>query len=495
MSGAPGYSPLEERLTQSIAQHRPSLFADGVEIPGESLLGAARAVAARLVADGIPRGSYVLLAMQNSAEYLAAALGVMFAGARLVPVNTRFTAPEVRDLFDMAGPAAWIADSACEQVMREAAEGSGAAAYSVEVDPVRPLSTLRTWGRPADRGPVVPIAGSDIAVVFFTAGTTGRPKGALTTHAATAAFTDIVTHDLDMTARDTVLLPMPMFYSGGLKASLANLLLGARVVTFRQWKPADLVDAFAEHRATFLWAVPSVWALMLRSPGFEERAVQTNRVIWRGGSHTPRTVIEDLSRLFPGMPHFHSYGQTECNMSAMERDALAHKESVGFPTFRTEITIEGHRRPDEEGEIWLRGPQQFSGYLGTSTGELATVEDGWVHSGDRGWFGADGRLYILGRGSDIVIRGGENISTAEVERTILDLPGVAEAAVVAVPDEIFANELKAVVVAAPDVRLDAETVREGCRGALAEFKIPKYVEIREDPLPKSGSGKIDRSAL
>ena len=217
--------------------------------------------------------------------------------------------------------------------------------------------------------------------------------------------------------------------------------------------------------------------------------------MWRGGSHTPRSLIDDLVSLFPGMPHYHSYGQTECNMASMEKDALSQNESVGYPTFGTEITIEGHRKPDVEGEIWLRGPQQFSRYLGTVGGEASTVEDGWVHSGDRGWLDADGRLSIIGRGSDIVIRGGENISTAEVERVIVDLPGVAEAAVVAVPDDVFANELKAVVVAGPGATIDGDEVRKGCGEVLAEFKVPKYVEIRHAELPKTGAGKIDRSAL
>ncbi len=495
-STAAGYSVLEVLLRERVAKFRPSLISGGVEVPAARLLEAARAFAARLAADGIGHGDYVLLLMKNSPDYLAAALGVMFAGAVLVPVNARFTPAEIAELFELSSPKAWVADADLAAIIREA-EGNQAPEQRYVIDPLlgRPLKQLLEMGRPKTDGPISPVKPDAIGAVFFTAGTTGRPKGAMTSHAAVAAFVDVVQTAMTMTPQDTVVLPMPMFYTGGLKASLANLLIGARVVIFPEWSPSDLVAAMRDYKATILWGVPSVWALMIRSKGFDPASVQTLRIVWRGGSFTPRSLLDDLMRIFPGLPHFHSYGLTECNMAAMETDAVHHEESCGFATYGTQISIEGDPKRAEVGEICVNGRQQFSGYLGDPERTAAAFTNGWIRTGDKGWLDADGRLRVLGRGSDVIIRGGENISAAEVERTIVQLPGVAEAAVVPVFDEVFGHELKALVVASGEHPLDPEQIRQECRRVLAEFKVPKYVEIRHEPLPKNASGKIMKASL
>jgi acyl-CoA synthetase (AMP-forming)/AMP-acid ligase II len=336
---------------------------------------------------------------------------------------------------------------------------------------------------------------ADTAAVFFTAGTTGQPKGALTSHSALAATVDLIRSSTGMTARDSVILPMPMFYTGGLKASLANLLIGARVSVFRSWSPGDIVDAIDEQRGTFVWAVNTVWGLMLRARGFSERRVQSIRAVWRAGSHTPRALLEDLLRVWPDRPHFHSYGLTECNIATMERDALSHPESVGFPNHGVGLSIDGRTTPEREGEIWLTGPQQFSGYANDPEATRKTLVNGWVRTGDLGRLEPDGRLQVIGRGSEIIIRGGENIAAAEVERALLDVPGVVEAAVVGVPDDMFGQELKAVLFAEPAAAVSSELLRTECQRVLAEFKIPKWIEIRREPLPRNPAGKIAKSEL
>lgn len=494
---AEDFSPLEVRLAARAAVGGAPLIADGVEVPTTHLLAAARAVAARLLTDGVEKGDYVALRMRNSSEYLACAFGTMFAGAILIPVNARLTTSELAGLYGSCLPRAWIGDSEGAEVL-SAAEGRHGVdvRYVVDADPGRPLREFMEWSRPGHDGPVVPIAPEDIGAVFFTAGTTGAPKGALTSHAAIDAFIDVTRSTMGMTERDRVILPMPMFYSGGLKASIANILIGARLVCFRSWKAPDLVAAMGEHKGTFLWAVPSVWALMLKSPGFKPSMVRNTRILWRGGSHTPAAILEALKELFPRIPHYHSYGQTECNLASLEPEGWEYPDSVGFATRGGSISIEGHRVPETEGEIWLSGPQQFSGYLDSEDwGDRASLQDGWVRSGDRGWLDRSGRLYIIGRGSEIIIRGGENISTAEVERVLIALPGVEEAAVVPVPDDLFGQELRAVVVPTNGAALDPEEIRKACGALLAEFKVPKFVEIHQGQLPRTPAGKIARREL
>jgi acyl-CoA synthetase (AMP-forming)/AMP-acid ligase II len=493
----PGYSPLEVMLRRRVEEGSGSLIADGVEVRLDAIYAAAQAVAARLVIDGVEPGDHIVLVMRNSAEFLAASLGVMFAGAVLVPVNVRFTTAEMKDLLAVAAPRAWIADEDLASVVHDA-EGEHPVdfRYPVDSDSARPLGAILEWAHDRRDAPIRRVRKDDIAAVFFTAGTTSRPKGAMTSHAALAAFVGVAASAMSISARDTVILPMPMFYTGGIKASLANLLTGARVVVFRSWSPPDLVDATDEYQGTFLWGVTSVWALLLKSNNFSEERVSSLRAVWRTGSFTPRALLNDLKRVWPDTPHYHSYGLTECNVSSMEQDAIRHPESCGFPTAGVEITIDGHVTPETVGEIWVRGPQQFSRYLNDDEStRRALDEGGWVHTEDQGWLEPSGRLHVLGRGSDMIIRGGENISAAEIERVILECPNVEEVAVVPVPDDVFGHELRAVVVPTRDGVVDADRIREGCSKMLAEFKVPKFIEIRLEPLPKNPSGKIAKSSL
>lgn len=492
-----GYSPLETRLASLNSSDRvPRIVADDRAIAATELLPAARSVARRLLADGLEPGDLVLLLLRNSAEYLAAALGVMLAGGTVVPVNARFTSAEIEFFFEHGRPRATIAEPRFSQVLREA-EGAHPPElrYEIDLDVIVPLQQLREWESPGELSvPLTPIDASQTAAIFFTAGTTGPPKGALTSHHAVDAFNNVVRRSMGVDDRDCVVLPMPMFYTGGLKAPLAVLAAGADLVVFREWRAANLVDAIHSQSGTLLWAVPSVWGLMMRGTDFDPSRVQSVRILWRGGSLTPKRIVEDLLEVFPSLPHFQSYGLTECNMSTMEKDSVRHDESCGFPTQGTEVTIEGREVSEEPGEIWVRGAQQFSGYFGDPSRTGATLVDGWVRTGDQGWIAEDGRLRVLGRGSDIVIRGGENISTSEVERVLVNVDGVDEAAVVGVPDDIFGHELRAVVVSSSPT-LTEDVLRQVCAAALAEFKVPRYIDIRQEPLPKSAVGKVQKRLL
>jgi long-chain acyl-CoA synthetase len=495
-NGVEGFSPLELLFRRRASRREGSLIADGREVPASQILGAARRVAARLFDDGVQVGDFVFLSMHNSAEYLAAALGVSFTGAVMVPINTSFTVAEIRYLFDVAPARAWISDAGLAQTMREAELPNAVdLRYIVDADLDHPLKAMNDWANPPLDSPIREIWPDAPAAVFFTAGTTGRPKGALTSHAALAAFVDVVADATAMSALDTVVLPMPMFYTGGLKASLANVLAGARVVIFRKWSPPDLIDALDEYCGTFLWAVTSVWALAIRAANFDEEKVQSVRAVWRAGAHTPQSLLEDMLRIWPDRPHYHSYGLTECNLATMERDAINHPDSCGFANLGVQLSIEGERVPEQLGEIWLRGPQQFSGYIGDPETTGRILSGGWVHTGDAGWLEPDGRLHVMGRGSEIIIRGGENISAAEVERVLLGVPSVAEAAVIGVPDDVFGHEVKAIVVPASGSHLDLDALRAECLKVLAEFKVPRIYEIRTEPLPKNPAGKIIKARL
>lgn len=490
-----GFSPVETMLADRIARSAPSIHVDGMRLTSAAVLDAARSVAARLRADGIRKGDLVPVLMKNGPEYLAVTLGAMFAGAIAVPINARFTASEVAHIFRTSPPRAWVADRELAQIARD---GEGAHAPHQRYVLTEPSGTLRElvdWGRPAGPGPIVPLRGEDIGMAFFTAGTTGRPKGALTSHAAVASYADAVAAAFGITPADRVVLPMPMFYTGGFKTSLAVLALGAELVTFRDWKIPDLIEAMDLHRSTILWAVPSVWALILRTPRFDEAMVRSIRLVYRAGMYSPRKLIDDLVRVLPGRPHYHGYGLTECNQSTMEKDGLAYPESCGFPNPGVRVTIDGTMDRERVGEIWVTGPQRFSGYLNDPERTAATIQDGWVRTGDQGFFFADGRLRVIGRGSDIVIRGGENISTAEVEGAISEVPGVVEVAVVGVPDEIFGHELRAVVVEERPGAIDPSVVKRHCGSVLAEFKVPKFIDVRREPLPKNAGGKVVKAGL
>ncbi len=489
-------SSIEKRLIAAAGKREAAAISDGVSIPIATLAELVFGLRNALILRGIRKGDRILVHMRNSAEYVIAGLAIMLAGGVLVPANVRFTQRELGELMARANAVGYFADTDLASVIDELlSTDSRNLRFPVTPTTVGALEEFRRvgdWSLPQASAPL-PDA-EDIAALFFTTGTTGRPKGVLTSHRALGAYIDIVQSSFGFGSGDRLVMPMPMYYTGGFKASMAAVLLGLDLITERIWSASDLPNLVREHRATLVWAVPTLWALMLRSASFKPDLMRTVRLLWLGGSNVPRSLRNELISAFPDKPHYHNYGLTECNFATVEPRGCEYPNSAGLPTVGTRISIDGLSEPDKVGEIWVSGRQEFSGYA-DSEFISARQRNGWIRTGDQGYLQPDGRLTVIGRLADMARRGGENIALAEVERVIVGLASVSEAVVLAVPNEVFGHELKAIVVPTPGRHFDLDLVRKECMGLLAEFKVPKYWDVRHTPLPRNESGKVDRKLL
>lgn len=485
---------LESLIKKRIADGDSTVINDQCTARLSSIYEAARALGWALKVGGLNPGERVMLVLDNSVDYFIAELAVMFIGGVVVPANTRLTERELRELNGLAQPVRWIVHATyTERLHAACAQASLNHVIELPSGLSNPFSHINEcFGRAPDTFPLHAVEERDIAAIFPTAGTSGKPKGALTSVGALVAFVDVLRDAIGLTEADTLLMPLPLFYTGGFKVSLSVLLTGATLVLPTQWKGYELIDLIHRYKVSILWAVPSVWALVLGAASDPE-LLQSLRLIYRGGSFTPQRVIEQIDRLLPGRAHVQGYGLTECNFVTVERDSTEYVKSCGFPILRSEVMIDGAVKPGERGEVLVRGPQQFSGYFGNEAMTHDVIKDGWVHTNDIGSIDHDGRLYVYGRAGDIIIRGGENISAAEIEQCIIEIDGVIEAAVIGVEDDIFGHEIKAVIVS--DAALDGDAVREQCAKVLAPYKIPKYIDFRREPLPKNTAGKVVKREL
>lgn len=354
---------------------------------------------------------------------------------------------------------------------------------------------------------VHPATPDDCFVQLYTSGTTGFPKGAMLTHRGMLAHSHNVGVDQDMGADARVQVAMPLFHVGGTSYALTALSQGARITMLRMPDPAAVLDMLERERITHTFLVPALLAMMTKVPGAADRDYSALKTLSYGASPMPLPVMRASLELFPGVMQ-QVYGMTEqCGVvtvlgAADHGDpAVAHRlVSAGRPIHGVEIKIcdpvSGEPVPTgEPGEIWVRSEQLMGGYWGKPEATRAAIAaDGWLRSGDGGHMDADGYVYVTDRIKDMIISGGENIYPAEIERVLAEHPSIEDVAVIGVPDELWGEVPKAVVVAAPGATVDTEEVLAYCRERLASFKCPKSFDV-VDALPRNPTGKVLKKDL
>ncbi|HBY95120.1 MAG TPA: 2-succinylbenzoyl-CoA synthetase [Chloroflexi bacterium] len=451
---------------------------------------------------GVQPGDRVGLLMMNSPEFLECFFGLAKTGAIVVPLNWRLAPPELAFIAQDAGLTALVygpeQTPAVTAIRGDlpatifVATGSKAPAgdHSYEA-----LLAGRATSEPEPQGD-----GDDPLVIMFTAGTTGRPKGAVLTHNNLFYDSCTVSFSLDWRSGDRVLVALPLFHIGALIYAVIDIHVGATTVLMKAFDPAGFLKTVQDQKVNSFLAVPAMLNFMLQMPAFKEADLTSVRWALCGTAPVPVPLIQAWARR--GIDIQQVYGLTECTGGAAvlgpER-ALEKAGSTGLPMFHTDIRVvddEGRAtRPDEVGEIIIRGPHVMREYWNNPLATAATVKEGWLHTGDLGKLDEEGYLSIVERKKDMIISGGENIYPAEVENVLAAMPQIAEAAVIGVPDPDWGEAVCVVARLKESQSLRLDEIVAHCTGKLGRFKLPKKLIIIDQPLPRTPAGKVLKRVL
>ena len=484
---------------------RPALHFRGRTIGYAKLWSRIERVAAHLLADwGIARGDRVATLCLNHDLQLALLFACARLGAIFVPLNYRLAVPELAAIAAHAGVRAIFhddahADAAAAVARASEVEGDGAGGT------LRHAHIDRLIDSPAPpepvEAPIGPMPDDTPLLLVYTSGTTGQPKGALHTQAALLANARASWWAHDMRGTDHVLSTLPMFHVGGLCIqTVPALLLGAQVTLHERFTPDAWLEALAEARPTLSLMVPATLRAVLDHPGWIDADLTVLRGVMAGSSTIPHAYIDAFHAR--GVPLGQVYGATETGpVSIVLRlhEAMARPGYAGWPQPEAQVRLigrDGEAVPEGEvGEICIRASNLMQGYWREPS--HPGFADGWFRSGDLAHRDADGCIEVVGRSKDMIISGGENIYPAEIENALVALPGVAECAVVGLPDPRWGEVPVAVIVPAQDAdraALATEPLRETLAARIARFKLPREVVLL-DALPKSALGKVLKPQL
>lgn len=440
----------------------------------------------------VRRGDRVGTLCGNRAEAAALFWACGRIGAALVPFNWRLAAPELRGVAADAAPALVLGEGR----FRALAEAALPDVRWIDLDDEAPALLSRGGPAAAD----VELRGDDPALVLYTSGSTGTPKGAILPHRQIVWNALATTTAWELTPADVAPVSTPFFHTGGWNVFATPLWhRGGTVVLFDGFDPDDYLAAAREEGITVALTIPTQLLMLCESRRWGE-PLPALRFWISGGAPCPPALAERARA--DGYGFREGYGLTECGPNCFaisDREAAARGGSVGWPVPFLEMRLEredgGEAEPGETGELLLRGPQVFAGYLNQPerTAEVLSP-DGWLRTGDLASRDADGAYRIRGRRKEMFISGGENVYPAEVEAALADCPGVAEVVVVGVRDERWGEVGRAYVVLRPEARQDAQGVVGHARSRLAGYKVPRQVVIVAE-IPRLGSGKPDRRAL
>jgi acyl-CoA synthetase (AMP-forming)/AMP-acid ligase II len=467
--GRPG--SLLEMLRNTVDQHASSEAI--VEIGGERVIyrelwDRAARLAGGLKSLGIAPGDRVAIRLGNGLDWCIAFWGTLMAGAVVVPVNTRFAEPEVEYV---------INDSGSRFVFL----------------PGQPLPAGAPFG-------VENLAPTDLAAIFYTSGTTGFPKGAMTTHENFLSNTETCRRiaPLPMDGSVRTLVSVPLFHVTGCNSQLLTSCEGGgTTVIMRTFDVQAFLRAIGEERINSLTSVPAIHWMAINQPNFSEIDTSGVRWVMYGGAPIAPDLVGRIAVAFPNARVGNGFGLTETSSVATflpHEFAHIRPDSVGFAAPVVDLDL---FEPDSDsvGELLVRAPNVVPGYWNKPEASAQTFVKGWLHTGDLARIDQDGFVQIVDRKKDMVNRGGENVYCVEVENALCAHPAVFECAVMGVPDPMMGEKVGAVVVLKPGVKAERREICEFLKGRLADFKIPQFMVIRTEALPRNPGGKILKPRL
>jgi long-chain acyl-CoA synthetase len=473
----------------------------------------ARALAARF---SIAKGDRVAIAMRNFPEWSLAFWAAAALGAIVVPLNAWMTGEELRYCLADSGARLLVADA--ERALRLTPHLAAlpleavlvARAGTAPVPGALPLEPLLEEG--GDDLPAVALEPEDDATIFYTSGTTGKPKGALGTHRnicgnlwalSFARARTLLRRGEPLPApgtapKSTTLLSVPFFHATGCHSVLcASLFGGSKIVLMYRWEAERAMELIERERATSFGGVPAMAWQVLEHPHFDRYDLSSVESIGYGGAPAAPELVARIKAKFPKVAPGNGYGLTETSSVTAQNAAEDYErkpDSVGLPIPVCDLRIvDGAGRdaaPGAAGELWIKGPNVVKGYWNDPAATAASFAGEWLKSGDLARLDDEGFLYILDRVKDMLIRGGENVYCVEVEDALYSHPAVMDAAVVGIPHRVLGEEVGAVVQLKPGANASEEDLRRHVAARLAAFKVPARIALRAAPLPRNANGKI-----
>lgn len=467
-------------------------------------------LAGALRALGVGPGDRVSMLAHNSDRYVEHYYAVFWIGAVAVPVNTRWSMAEILYSLDDSTPSVLLFDdSFVDQAtsLREQAQSLRQFIFAGE-------GTAPDWAHHYERlitetAPVEDLrrGGDALAAIMYTGGTTGFPKGVMLSHAGliSSLFSmGMVTHPGH---HSITLHAPPLFHMAAAAMMFSTTFFGGCHSVVPGFVPAMVCDAIAADRVSDILLVPTMVKMLLDYRDAHGADLSSIRTLIYGAAPMPEPILRRAIAALPDARIYHGYGQTELSPGA----TILPAEYQRLEGDTSKLGSAGHALPGIDvkiaaddgrelacgavGEVWVRGPNIMMGYWNKPEVTAATIIDGWVRTGDAGTMDADGFLFIVDRVKDMIISGGENVFSAEVENAVLKHPAVADCAVIGVPDDQWGERVHAIVVPRAGQSVTLETLTEHCRALIAGYKCPRSLDLRDEPLPLSAAGKVLKTEL
>jgi long-chain acyl-CoA synthetase len=501
---------------------------------------------------GVRPGDRVAIAMRNLPEWVMAFWAITVTGAIVVPLNAWWSGEELRYGLEDSGSKVAFVDTQRADTIRPFLGGLNGLAARIVADEhrSRPERAPLEVRQPADGSapvaewpfalalgdvegdatpPDIALDMEDDATIFYTSGTTGRPKGAVGTHRNIC--TNLMSlffinsraqlrfgrspgespGDASSKVQSAILLSVPLFHATGCHSVMVgNMGAGGKIVMMHHFDPERALELIAREKVTTFGGVPAMVMQVLDSPAFSSYDTSSIRSVSYGGAPAPPDLVRRIRAAWPiGQPS-NGYGLTETSsVTSMNTgaDYVARPDSVGPPVPVAEVAIvpedyagdepDGTIAPGSEqrGELWIKGPHVVRGYWNRPVETAQTFTRGWLHTGDIARLDTDDFIYIVDRAKDMIIRGGENVYSVQVEAALFEHPAVADCAVIGVPEPTLGEEVGAVVVLRPGFKVGAEELSAHVRNRLAGFMVPTHIWFRDEPLPRNPAGKILKREL
>jgi len=469
---------------------------------------------------GVNAGDRVIIAARNYPEWAVAFWATVSIGAVAVPLNAWWTAPELAYAIHDSQAAVLVADAERWDRLKDSIDSFGLKGVIVSRHSgdlpvgVDRWETLRdTFDRSA-RMLDVEVLPTDLATIMYTSGTTGHPKGAVACHLnhctnimnmafmgalnAGLAGTPAAAPDAALPQQPASLQVFPFFHIGGLSGLYLAAAFGSKLVTMYKWDVAQAIEILARERITTTSLVPTLLRQLLESPLLEKLDTKALGAISSGGAPVPPDLINKIEATFKTrVTPANGYGLTETTSAIVLNSGVEYfkrPSSIGRPVLVAEVRIVGEDgldcSPGAVGELWVKGPNVVQGYWNKPAETADAFVDGWFRTGDLGHQDDEGFLYVVDRLKDVVIRGGENVYSSEVEAVMFEHPAVADVAIIGLPHRSYGEEVAAVVQLQPGAQATASELQEFVAARLARFKTPSVIFFWDEPLPRTATGKV-----